>query len=426
MDALNLDVSLLNDDIQRIMKSSSPMTRIDYSAILHINNKQIDAMVIDVYYDMDFATNKTDIIILTAKVYLGDYLNIILPNSNSMEITLVRDIKSSSSENDVRRYKANILSERDGGNTVSNIGSDSLNREMVDIEFQLLDPFFYIFRNTLISGIYNSKLVNVVSSLLTDASNNTKTSTGTHKVMLNITPFNNNRVYTNLAIPSGTNALTLVPYLQDKFGLYNGHVGFYMQMNRDERNLSIFPLAGDKHLYEHELTFIDPGSNIYDSVEDRYIAVENSYTILGSNFTSFNVGEAKSVSYGNGLVNTIEESLYNRSVSLKGSVGIDTKTTTQWHQDRKLDDGSVQYKHSNKNPNISRSSLVLSKGSYYEITWAHCDINLIRPNVKVTVLTVRFGKIVKLVGTIHKAIITHYQNKSATVAKIRMHLIEEG
>jgi len=399
--AANLREAFSQQEVARIASGNSAFDTVEYNGVIHTYKYDLYPTVTTLHVFRDFMAEKTDKIRATILIPAGDYYSYMAKETDHIQMSLTR--KNSSGNNYTTTYKLFILSPIFKNPQMSTLTHDELNQQLVEIEVQLLDMFYYEYRNLFTSGVFQKqKLGNILPTLMTNVNSNDKHS-------FYITSTTNPRVYENIVITTGTRLLDLPAYLHNRYGLYNGEPNSYVLGLGKHHAIYVYPLISKTYTSDYELVILDGANILNTSASNRFIVEDNIVSILAVSVMSSDFKQKNSAIHGNAVVVTTDETHFNRSVSTSSSeVKVDKSNLTESLINEDMVDNTSQIRYkSGLNPHQARAEILAGRGNYYTVTCTHLDLNLFKPNLKVTIHTTEDNKVVKLLGTLHIVEMSH-------------------
>lgn len=414
------DKTPLTEEIQRIYQSETDMINQKIKAVIHIEKYDMPVTVVGFSMDRNYASNKTDLTVVTVNMMLSDVVYHLIPEAEHFEVSITRE---SLGPDITTRFKGVMLSQLSLPSNTYILSTEDLDRDnTVDIELELVDINFYVSRNVTVDGIYrDAEPKHILGSLFYSIFTQIP---GVVSDAIHIVESDNTREIPNLIVDSSVRLKDLPDHLQKKYGLYNGGVGTYITSYLGKPHICVYPLyALDKFLWDYEIVFYDSGTAQPDYLyQNRYIKEDDIYKIVASTATPNNIGKRGSMD-SNAKAVVVRDAFYNRAPISDGStvtVSRDQFSLNMTHT--KLKDESLQYAYSDDNIHVATESTLKATMSTVDILWRNANIDILRPHVKCTFLQVVKDEILRTTGTIERVMINFDSSSDTVIANIRLKL----
>lgn len=375
----------------------------------------------------DYETQFGDEIFLTAQVGLTTFQDYILPYKDDLKVDVVRtlldgngnEIPSALQEKET--YTAFLLDPPNLDLMAPSRGYENkqINElsQLIDINFQLIDPRLNEMRMADVAGIYRNprnqggiRLDSLIKRLYSyDASETLSGATlesenfkGVRGV--DVVPIHNVKSYGNLVIPTGTRLTQIVKYLQKTYGIYQTGVNRYYQDGR----WFIYPLY-DHLRYKKSKKRL----TILNIPKDELVAPERSFNVRDDNVTILATGntlvldqtENIAANQGTGLRFTKASTLIDGMQTATGNKSTpNTANTNQGFAIQEKPGGLTNARHSSRgvtdNPYAEASELSKGLGYITTVSWANAKPKYLYPGMPVKMLYGKEGEVREVYGTL--------------------------
>jgi hypothetical protein len=426
---------LLDLEVNSILKTTNPDTNnVVYELIVHTPENDIYVNYVNSVEVMrDYNGNIGDYIYANIIIGLGDYIKVIQPYRDNLEMTIKITRYASISST---RYKAIILN--NSGATYAkgytSMSQTDLNKlEPMNIEIQCLHKELEALRAVSVDGIYrNTTVENLIIGLINKYTKTIQIEGTTVNISVNIIKPNNDYNYVHINIPTGTRLLDVPSYLQNtNYGVYNGNIGTYLQKYDDRLILFVYPLY-DKNVFET----VTKKLNIYNIASKKLTFIENTYKLdgdilkilTGLNVRSLDTAENELSDTGNAITAANPDLILQRNV-----IVTDNNVTT--YPTNNLTAQAIKNKRDGMNLNLHlgvetnlykyRSDIVKKSMGIYQIPWNYPNIDLIYPGMPCSFLYEdNVNGIVKLTGTVQSVYSRYTKTNNTTVALLNIAVIK--
>lgn len=328
--------SILSYEIDDVLDNGETNTNFYWTAEVHINDDEIlePLKILAVTSMRDYVNSFADEVTVRLMFLKGKYARRIYPNRDNLQITLTKtkigefssevygDEDAVSSE----RFRAYLINP--GPSPTEAQGRESLSEETLDasgvleIDFQLINKNVEQLRITQTGGVFiNTKLDDLLSTLITTGSEKVKIDDGDIIDSVNILPISNKETKQQVVIPHGTLLVEVPGYLQSKIGIYNSGLGSYIQNGC----WYIYYLWNTKNFETRQdtVTFIILPPNKYPNIERTYKEENDSKVLLVTGQTAFaDDNSARTANEGNGLRFADADKLMADTVKVSGNKAI--------------------------------------------------------------------------------------------------------
>lgn len=392
---MRISSSLLKHDINNVTifnwhgTVNNSNSKIDYDITLHTPNIDLPIRLLKfIEVKRDYNNNLGDDIRVCFLVKASEYINYILKHKDHIEIS----VRKKSLSYVTRRYKAFIL--KDDADTIKQ-NINSMDKKSLDalypieLEMQLVEMGLYGVMNIKIESTYLNE--NLEKVLYSELSSNARYFRARFESSMtpDIVELDNKKIYGNIIIPSGTSLLKLPTYLQDddKYGLYNGGVGTYIQqMFEHNRNyLYVYPLFSPSR-YDKETVklHIYQDKNLKSGLDKTYLLDGDVLKIVPRYETSIlDMGEAGLKINGDTLIVGKTD---NNTKAYRGDdeeISSNTKNNVEVMGIKDNPDGvnTGLYVGNTNNVYKYRTQILRNVMSIYTFQWDSSNIDLIYPGM---------------------------------------------
>lgn len=415
---------LLSKDINRIREGHDiSRNAISYSAVLHLKNKDVtirDLITTDI--DRDFNNDIIDGIQMQFYMATGDYQYDLVPELSTLELTLTK--KYGINTEYIERFKLIILNHQSVsmGSVTENQSREDLNKQSMKVVIaQAVNLLYYATRLlTNTKALRNVKNIrDAISYGFIDFINNPRdikiNGTPIKLDKLNIDEPSNPNLFNSIVLPSNVTVYDMPTELQDKYGVYNGHIGTYLTRelvdNKYINTAWVYPLYNPKlvanrkrklRLYATvgfssrlvDRTFLDSKNNL-----DILVSAEKANNQIFNQYSA-NVGAGVSVLDSNEITKSdpLENNkATNKSNSLSTREGFEKPDGVNFN----LSAGQTSngYKH--------RSDVLKQRGTTMLVNWNFSVPELVYPGMTVEYIYEKFsddGNEIKIINGIVQAI----------------------
>lgn len=360
----------------------------------------------------DYLDSIGDEICIIVRISASKYMKYINEFKSTLEVHMVKKLNSNNEIIQTYKYKAFIIrnTAEDNKELFETTNPKNLDRSLiVELELQLVDKDIYNLMDITTDGVYNNtKLYDVTFIKLKEAIS--KINYNEKNIMLNIdiVPFHNNTIYSEIVIPSGTKILGLPTKLQEdpKHGLYNSGVGTYIQTYKNNKYIYVYPHYSTERYKDtkYKLMIFRGRDNSIGIGEKTYCIDGNILKILPEfNYNLIDNG-AKLLSKTNN-----EIVIGDMDKQLKNIDGLDEKELSIKEPNVKSYN-EIKYKDGTRNPiylgamnnkyNVRAKQLKETTG-IYSFKWNNSNIDNIYPAMPCKyIFTDNTGNLVELTGNV--------------------------
>jgi len=447
-----LTPGLVSRDIAKIIHSDSvPSDAVTHRIIINTPDDNLSPTeLISIEISRDYCNNISDFTLVTFSIMLGDYVKLIHPYMDNLEMTIVT---TEYSKNTHIRYKMVILKGIEGltGSMYSSYTRDELNKvDKVIVEAQCVDRLVETIRTHPVDGIYAYTTIDkVIKTIFNSAISNIKVD-GIKKdygvkidgipeeYNIDVIEPNNSKKYRHISIPMGVRLLDMPSFLQEtNYGVYSSGIGTYIQRYSHEHDretakstIFVYPIyhSGLWDTPGKKLMILSAPTNIMSVIENSYIVDGDVIKIIGNgNVTSKEESQNLIKDVGNVIITTKTDSMILDSVSTKDKT-VHTSKKDNLIADRlsKMRDGTsnVNYIKPTSNPYVQYSKVASNMLSSYTIKWMHSNPTILYPGMPVSYIYEDADHgIVKLNGILHSNF-TKYNTSDRTHVTILNVLLE--
>lgn len=424
---------LLGKDINKIREGHDiSRNAVSYSAILHLKNKDIEIRdLITVDIDRDFNNAVIDSIQLQFYMVSGEYQYDVVPELETLQLTLTK--KYGINIEYTERFKLIILNHKSAkmGGVSENQTREALNKQSMQVVIaQAVNILYYATRLiTVTKALRNVNLATAISYGFIDFINNPRdikiNGTPIKLDKLNIDPPNNPNTLNAVTFPSNVTVYDIPTELQDKYGVYNGHIGTYLTRDLEDNKYInsawIYPLYNPLLVSKRKRKMRLYATIGFTSrlVDRTFLDSKNTLDILVSaeeaNSQIFN---QYSANYGSG-VSVLDSNEVTKAHPLENNKSTNKTSALSTREGYDKADGvnfnlsggqsSNAYKH--------RSNLLKQRGTTLTINWNFSMPELVYPGMTVQYIYEKFKdgtSEIKTIDGIVQAISSRYDGNKKT------------
>jgi len=375
-----------------------------------------DSIVESVESTEDYNSNVADYILATLHIQAGDFVKDIYPYRNNLQVTLTRIVNGERITRDYIGVIVNGLSGFDSSR-YSKATKEELNtQDQIRIGIQCIDPYMYRIRNIDVSGIYSDI---TVGELLSSKFGNIRNALGNiNNFIVDISEPDNLKRYPQIEVPTGTKILALPTKLQEgNYGVYNGDIGTYIKPNEDGVNIYMYPLYDENRFDNVDSKMIIYGvDNLkYEFAEHTYLLDGDVLKLISSGSTvNYNDSDTKMLDDGYGFVSTNQNTIAQRNLNVDDDkVVIDKDMVNRGSVIKNRGDNITRAKYIGSTDNLfmPRSVVIKKTMMIYQISWKHCNPDLIYPGMPVMYIYMDGETLIKQKGVLQSA---YYLYNNAT------------
>lgn len=351
----------------------------------------------------DYNESIAEYMVVEFTIASGDFFQYMFPYKDSLEISIKRELPNY--EYECNRYKMVIINQLDtDANTLNNLSPNVLNAtELKTISCQCIDKNVNAIRHIYAEGIFSKcKLEDIIMGSMVKKLDQTVLDGQplSSNMKFDVYPADNQLQYEQVIIPTGVKLVDLPSYLQNdkKYGLYNYNVGTFFQMMNDSPTYFVYPLydttrvVSPKTGYENQkrLVVVIPDKHTHDFSETTYMINGDEIRVLaGNNVKLVDTGENELIDGGDGYVVSKPEAIMTSNVTItdaKVTAAPDDGLNSVILKERRDGVDGVRYTGNNANNFKVRSDYKRATLAKYQLTWNHCNMNLLYPGMPVNII----------------------------------------
>lgn len=405
MPNLNVETLPIWADVKKVLESGPKATNFKYAAAIHTPDADYNVLkVLSIHQSRDYGGNIGDVIHMTFKIPVGDYLYILYPYRSNFEVTVKETLLGETVDKDVSghpiivtRYKGVLIPGEAGNFKVSDAqrySQEELNlRGVIDLQVELLDRSLEPLRIKTVRGVYReSSNDKIIHSLLLGESQKVLVDGKPSVDGIDYIDFDNKTQHHQVVIPDGTPISTIPSYLQEKVnGLYRSGAGTYLQYYKDKKLWFVYPLF-DTTLYDRSM---DRDKAIIIAVpsfnsklyERTYLEDGGVLTILATSNKEYqDNADVDTINQGVGFRMADARAMMKKPVELteQGPVGKRTQVNFEL-TNRERPDGlnyaPVVKGGPSSNPYKEYTKVLAREGARVHLEWYHSNPRLIYPGM---------------------------------------------
>lgn len=433
---------LLSSDISEITKTDKNIFHRPYVnifPIIHTEKKDLfgnDGIFIEEIIEYrDYANNFSDYIEIKLKVYQGTFYYDIYPYLDNIEITITKDkffCNKNEPITESEKYKAYFLLDKNPivNQNITASRSDLNSLTPLTLTLQLLDRSAETIRIKTIQGHFDKsvtknkslKIADTLKSIYSEQCNKILIDNKPSIERIEIEEPDNKEEFNSLIIPSYTQLINLVSYIQNNvIGVYNSDIGLYLQNYKNKKTLFIYSLY-DKFKFDktdNKIIIYIPSDMSFSTHEKTYNFSNNILRIISNPNSSIQDSlDTISVSEGTGIRLANASSYMRKPVEItpKGPSFRKSNLNTEISLYERKDGLNFARKPSNEityNIFAQISKLKKSRVANIRLVWSNSYSNMIYPGAGCKLIFESKSKVQEITGVIHK-VITKYENKSTT------------
>lgn len=387
-------------DVRKIVNDSNPSPVYNYTATLHMEKIELEAIdILTIDLIRDYVTKIADTIRIQLRISLGDYIYKLYPNRHNLEITITRSLISDDNLTRAKqsdRYKAVFIPNRNQHFNLSSLESiDEFslnNRPPVIVEFQLLDRTLEPLRTKTLSGVFSKVDIETLIRAILAGESAKITVDGKPGIdALDVVEPHNKDIIQQIVFPNQTPVLSVPTYIQENHkGVYNTGIGTYFQKYNDKRTWFIYPLYSLDRFANTKRKLV-----IYAINGRQFSSVDRTYSLENNVLKIITTGERMYVD--DAEVSMMEEGIGFRQVTAdeiintpfiddqeNGPIGDRNKINTEViFKDRKdgLNYAPMSKRMIANNLFAECSNISVRLGSRLDLTWYNSDPDLIYPGM---------------------------------------------
>lgn len=278
-------------DAKKIINDPIKTVRYGYLATMNLPDVDYPIMRINSRDRIrDYATSIGDQIFMEIWVPMGDYIKLLYPNKDNLEITIRQydyfglSPQVSKKGNTFERFKCIIMP---GENPVYNAAEfdqadqQSLNlADILNIKIQLVDKGTEAIRLRQVQGVFKKVTrESLIKSILGSETAKIKIDGKPPIDGVDIAKVNNTEIIQQAVIPSGTPLLNIPTLIHNQFnGVYLGGIGSYIQSYQNKRYWFVYPLYDTSRYNSSSKKLI-----AYYVPDNKMPGIEKTYRVDGGN-----------------------------------------------------------------------------------------------------------------------------------------------
>lgn len=406
-----MGTSLLKLDIDDLLnKATSNNGSTSVSVIIHTTDDDIEPELFEDFVVIrDYINNVTDYTVLTVHLGLGDIYYNIYPYRGNLEATItIKNLDKDGKEYRItERCKCVLLNHLEDMESpiYKKMSKDDLNNTgITKLQIQCYLREYEAIRNLPAAcNTTNSNVEKAMQLALSRVSLGEviKIDGNPLEYNIDIRKPDNDEIYSKLQIDTTEaipNLLDFPSYLQKYKGVYNGHIGTYMQRynskNDNSKTVFVYPLI-DYDLFDTSdnncIIYLPVDLNVSKFSDKTYYQDGDSLKILAADVTKmFDKSKYETLNKGSGIAYTHPREILSRgmiTLDEDGKANYDRNESVKEQSLGTLDDGTnnIVYKGMSTNNFIDRSLILENNLLYMNITWRFSNPDLIYPCMPVNV-----------------------------------------
>ena len=423
--------SIFKAEIDEINKKVNKTKEVWCTAHIHTTKESIPvSLLISVDTKRDYVKDVGDHIFVHMRIPKGLYFRRIMNHRANLEITLK---KKSGDKVWEQRLKLAISSSVRGlkGSRHETISENKLDSEgFVDVTGQCVNRFLEVMVGQIVkAGTYNGvnfkKLVPVIFKEVTDE---ITVSGMDNKVTVVMEEPSNNRNYKNLVLKTGIKIMDLPSFLQNKdFGLYNGNVYTFLQMEGKEKKVYIGSLHNTEVKNKRQLKVLLVPETKYANYSNTYTSDDTTLKIITSSSDSVYDNIANLImNKGQGIHVPETDGIAKRSLADDGGTPTVNKCALATRVvNKETPDNTVKLEYSKPTNNLykARSSVMERNGMNVMVRWEYSNSDLIFPGMIAYLMYENGnGKAEIIKGVVHGTQESINNNKKTAISMINLYL----
>lgn len=274
-------------DIRDVLATSNKPIKFEFRGMLHTEKE--DYPVLKIYtIDLirDYANNIGDVLHISFKMPLGEYMVHLYPFRTNLEFTIKRiQLQESDSNKEpdtpiiVERYKAVFLVDENPiltGSELERIDTASLNTvDIIDVKLQLLDRSLEPIRVKTVFGVYrNVTSEQMIHTLLAGESMKVQVDGKPAIDGIDIVEPDNKEVRKHVILPNGSLVIGIPTFMQEAMGgVYSSGIGNYLQKYNGKRLWFVYPLYNPMRFEKSK----DDRAIVYAIPQDKFPNIDRTY-----------------------------------------------------------------------------------------------------------------------------------------------------
>jgi len=418
----NFKTSPIYASVNPIMQSSSKPVRTRLSAILSTSSLDYTILNIEsVNVFRDYASSITDHTQIRINVPWGDYVYLIYPNRHNLELTLSKTVlnesgDSSSGDSSVTETVYKVTFDPTNPNFVgTEIGSrkqsDLNNSTLVSVSLQLLDRRVEAFRFKMVDGVYRGATAKqLISALLLGQAQKVQISGTPSADGIDLVEPDNTTVFTQAVFPSGTRAIRVPTYIQERIGgVYKNAIGTYFQTYNDLGLWFVYPLYDhtrfDNNTGRDVVTFYATPKQITTGMERTYLADASSLSIaVTAERLYFSVDDITQMNEGVGFRMVDQTAFTTKPATFDNNEPVASRANLNREvsfisRDDGLTNSPVVNDYST-NPYSQLSKIAARQTAIVRLTWENANPDLLYPGMPAKYVFMQGENLVEIKGTV--------------------------
>lgn len=402
---MEIESSLLGPEINQIIgKKETNSNSIEHEVIIHtVDNEIIITRLISIEFKEDYNTNYSDEIYIELLCPMGDFVKLIYPYRNNLEISVIRKFNNTK---ELDRYKLVLLNINDnyGSGKYKEMSLEELNKnEAKNLRCQCIDRSVEAIRLKTVEGVFREHTIGeILTGLFHIELLNIKVNGSPIDPLINMIKADNERIYNHVIVPSGTKLVDLPVFLQERdYGIYNGHIGFYIKNYKtgtyfnkaqsDKKiNVFIYPLYNPEVALRnnnHKLIIYNVPNFKYSMVENTYLIDNDNIKIIASEDSrKTNTGDDVYMDEGVGFVSLDAKTVMRRPFEITEQGVINSKSGANNEAYMKERSDGAMYRGYNKptdNLYKLRSNYLKHNGDIIQVKWNFSNAKYLIPGMPV-------------------------------------------
>lgn len=422
---MEFESSSLYQEVKSILAAGSNPVSYSWRAEIHIGDTTYlpykVTSVDDVCdYEMNYASEMT----VTMEMPGGMYAYDILPNQESIDITLYRTPllevgDSADNEETVQseRYTAIVYTKGDKaieGNSMVQATRQALDLTVIEtVRFQLISKSMEQLRMISIGDNYRDTTVEeVIKTVLSNASKDIDVD-DSHVVQgIDMVEASNQNQLSHISIDHGTMLRDLPSYIQKRYGVYSAGMGYFFTDNR----WYLYPIY-DTTRYEDStrtITVINVPRNKLMEVERTYRIDGDHPVIMATGEVAFRddstIGQLNGGSGARFLDANLVMGDFSKTEGNK-TVAARAENTSEFTSVKRPNGNNLVMMSPNRitsNPYEVYSALARRNGSIFAFVWENAKPELIMPGTMVKLLYLKDGDLIETYGVVLKKHVYHF------------------
>lgn len=407
--SIRLDIDHIHDT------AISNKDYVGVSIILHTRDLDIvPESIKEMNIIRDYVTNTTDYISLYISLGLGDIVYDVYPHRGNLEATVkVTNLDGEGNKTtSLNRYKAVLLDlDKDYDSPFFRMNTqEDLNKSgVIVLKVQCYLREYEAIRNIpIVCNLSNTTVEKAMKTVLGRATSNTpiKIDGSDVDIDVDIVPPHNKESYGRLQYLSegATDTILNFPsYLQHIKGVYNGHIGTYLQ-DYKKPTIFVYPI-NNKNRYEEVEDKIDVflpyDVRLSKFSEKTYIQEGSVLKIAGSEVKGTGDNRKNNLlDKGSGIATFNPTFATTRSTVKEdeGVVNFDPSEVVTVNSRGSVDDGTenIKYGGTSTNNYELRSKIMDNELIFMDFTWRFCNTELIYPGMPISIYSEQIDKTINV------------------------------